>query len=280
MVKNPDKTIPFTYLLQNLPMNNVRTYGKAPYRVAVIHGGPGAPGEMAPVARELAGTCGVIEPLQTAATLEGQLQELQTVLDEYGTPSITLIGFSWGAILSFMFTARHPHSIKKLIMIGSGVFKDRYAADITRTRLYRLSADEQRSFLALSVMLNDQTERHKDRIFAELGQLFSRTDTYDPLTLPDEVIAYQYEIFRNVWSEAEELRKSGQMLAPGTQISCPVVAIHGDYDPHPADGVRIPLSRVLGDFRFILLAQCGHRPWIERAARDRFFQILLRELGE
>ena len=29
---------------------NPRTYGDAPFRVAVIHGGPGAAGEMAPVA--------------------------------------------------------------------------------------------------------------------------------------------------------------------------------------------------------------------------------------
>jgi pimeloyl-ACP methyl ester carboxylesterase len=50
----------------------------------------------------------------------------------------------------------------------------------------------------------------------------------------------------------------------GKNIECPVVAIHGDYDPHPADGVRIPLSNVLKDFRFILLGKCGHVPWFER----------------
>ena len=35
-------------------MQNVHTYGKAPFTVAVIHGGPEAGGEMAPLARELA----------------------------------------------------------------------------------------------------------------------------------------------------------------------------------------------------------------------------------
>jgi len=33
-------------------LNNLRQYGNAPFSVAVIHGGPGASGEMAPVARE------------------------------------------------------------------------------------------------------------------------------------------------------------------------------------------------------------------------------------
>jgi len=50
-------------------MKNLRKYGEAPFKVAVIHGGPGAPGEMAPVARELSSVSGVLEPLQTATTI-------------------------------------------------------------------------------------------------------------------------------------------------------------------------------------------------------------------
>ncbi|MGA3094252.1 MAG: alpha/beta hydrolase, partial [Dehalococcoidales bacterium] len=39
-------------------MMNLRKHGNAPFGVAVIHGGPGAPGEMAPVAKEMAKTRG------------------------------------------------------------------------------------------------------------------------------------------------------------------------------------------------------------------------------
>ena len=59
-----------------------------------------------------------------------------------------------------------------------------------------------------------------------------------------------------------------------------MVAIHGDYDSHPAEGVEKPLSAILNDFRFIILGNCGHKPWIERQARDRFFAILEEELGK
>ena len=58
-----------------------------------------------------------------------------------------------------------------------------------------------------------------------------------------------------------------------------MVAIHGDTDPHPADGVQIPLEAVLKDFQFILLKNCGHKPWIERRAREEFFRILDKELS-
>ncbi len=50
----------------NKVMNNPRKYGSKPYNVAIIHGGPGAPGEMTPLAQELSGDFGIIEPLQTA----------------------------------------------------------------------------------------------------------------------------------------------------------------------------------------------------------------------
>jgi pimeloyl-ACP methyl ester carboxylesterase len=89
----------------------------------------------------------------------------------------------------------------------------------------------------------------------------------------------QYDVHRKVWGEARRLRSGGGLLALGRKIGCPVVAIHGDYDPHPAEGVKVPLSGVLADFRFILLEKCGHRPWLERAARDRFYGILREEVG-
>mgnify|MGYP001123742900 CR=1 FL=1 len=46
-------------------MENPRRYGDAPYNIVVIHGGPGAPGEMAPVAKDLPLDYGVLEPFQT-----------------------------------------------------------------------------------------------------------------------------------------------------------------------------------------------------------------------
>jgi pimeloyl-ACP methyl ester carboxylesterase len=74
------------------------------------------------------------------------------------------------------------------------------------------------------------------------------------------------------------LRRSGKLLEMGKEITVPVVAIHGDYDSHPAEGVEKPLSAILKDFHFILLEKCGHKPWIERQARERFYTILEGEL--
>ena len=69
---------------------NVRKYGEPPFTVAVLHGGPGAPGYMAPVARELAQTVGVLEPLQSRQSLDEQVEELKDQLVENADGPATL----------------------------------------------------------------------------------------------------------------------------------------------------------------------------------------------
>ena len=103
-------------------MNNYRKYGFKPFKVAVIHGGPGAPGEIAPIAKELSSGFGVIEPLQTANTIDGQLDELLEILSIQGNLPITLAGHSWGAWLVFIFAAKHPEIVKKIILVSSAPF--------------------------------------------------------------------------------------------------------------------------------------------------------------
>ena len=259
-------------------VKNLRIYGNEPFNIAVIHGGPGAPGEMAPVARRLSSVRGVLEPLQTATSLRGQIQELNTVLKDNGDLPVILIGWSWGAMLSFIFAAQYPSFVVKLILIGSGAYEEKYAINIMKTRLGRLSEDEREEALSLMGILNDSAIGDKNATMTQLGKLIAKADSYDPLPYDSEVLECQYDIYQNVWGKARELRSSGKLLELGKNIQCPVVAIHGDYDPHPSEGVEDPLSRIIRDSRFILLEKCGHHPWLERAARDKFYDILKSEV--
>lgn len=256
-------------------METLRTYGSRPFRVAVIHGGPGAPGEMAPVALQLAPIVGVLEPMQAAASVDGQVSELRSLLEHQAEGPVTMIGYSWGAWLSWLLAARHPALVRKLVLVGSGPFTEEYASTVLDTRLARLGEADARE-------ARDAFERlgQGDDVLAmqKIGRLFNKADAFEPLDLNSGELSFQPDIFRTVWGEAKILRRTGRLLELGAQIRCPVVAIQGDYDPHPADGVRGPLSAVLTDFRFVLLDRCGHTPWKERNAREGFFRVLRAEL--
>jgi pimeloyl-ACP methyl ester carboxylesterase len=223
---------------------------------------------------------GVLEPLQTKNSIDGQIEELADVLKKNADGPVVLIGHSWGAFLSFIVTARYPSLVKKLILVGSGPFEQKYAENITPDRLNRLSEKERIEVFNLIDIVNGDTAGDKDKSIARLGELFAKADAFDalPPEKEPEPLAASEEINRQVWAEAKKLRVSGELLRIGEKIKCPVTAIHGDFDPHLAEGVKEPLSFILKDFKFILLKKCGHEPWLERYAREEFFKVLRREI--
>ena len=255
-------------------LTNVRKYGVQPFKVAVIHGGPGAAGEMAPVARELSKFTGVLEPLQTVANLKGQIIELYDTLKNSITTQVILIGWSWGAWLSILFASEYPLLVKELILVGSGPFEEKYAADIVNTRLNRLNEKEKAELKSLQNQMSIAGNNLHNNLLASFGQIINKTDSYELIPSQDEIIEFNYEIYHKVWEEASILRQNGELLNITQNIRCPVLAIHGDFDPHPSAGVKEPLYAILNNFHFIELKKCGHMPWLERNARDEFFKIL------
>ncbi|MBI3980521.1 alpha/beta hydrolase [Candidatus Microgenomates bacterium] len=257
---------------------NLRKYGKSPFKIAVIHGGPGAAGEMAPVAIELSHNYGILEPLQTKPTIEEQILELKRIIDQNADVPVILIGWSWGAWLSYLFAARFPRLVNKLILVSSGPFEEKYAQQIMPTRLNRLSTKEREDFDKFVSQIPLATSKQQSKIFMKVGKILSRSDSYNPLPDKTEIQA-NYQIYNKVWAEAAELRRNGRLLNECKKIKCPVIAIHGDYDPHPAEGVKKPLESLLPNFKFILLSHCGHTPWLEKEAKNKFYQLLKNNLN-
>jgi pimeloyl-ACP methyl ester carboxylesterase len=215
--------------------------------------------------------CGVLEPFQTENTVEDLLYELTETLQRFSDSPVTLIGHSWGAWLGFLFAARHPEAIRKLILVSSGPFEDRYVPLITKTRMERMGPEGRSLFQKIF------ESPLSDAQLKKIGALVAKADAFDPL--PEEKgpepDAAQYQA---VWGQAQALRTNGTLLGASKFIQCPVIAIHGAWDPHPAEGVREPLEKALKDFRFILLEKCGHEPWKERFAKEAFFKILKSEI--
>ena len=245
-----------------------------PYTMAVIHGGPGVAGYLSPLAEQVSSHSGVVEPWFSSMSIEGQLRELFTILNDDSSFPVVLIGHSWGAWLSFLFTARFPHLVSKLVLIGAGSFDEKYRTDIADERIGRLTREEQSEIMVLSEKLNTGGKGMNSGEMKRFGELSRKADTYDGDTDYPPGVTYDPEIYRSVWTEASDLRRSGQLLRSARLITCPVLAIHGIYDPHPASGVEYPLKKLLPDFTFILLDKCGHYPWMERQARDEFFTVL------
>ena len=260
-------------------MQPFRTYGPPPYAVILIHGGPGAPGSLAPLANLLKDHVSLLEPFQQAGTIGGQVKEMHDTISRHGKMPVVLVGHSWGAWLGWIFAAEYPQVARKLIMIGAGPFEEKYAENIARLRMQRLSPEEQQTVQELAAGLKNAQGAAKKETFRKLGRLMTKADTYARVSEDEHTIDYQPETYESIWPEAAALRASGKLAGMAARIRCPVTAIHGDYDPHPAEGVEMPLSASLKDFRMIRLKNCGHYPWNERHAQERFINILKAEIS-
>jgi pimeloyl-ACP methyl ester carboxylesterase len=216
-------------------IGEVRLHGSAPHQVAVVHGGPGAPGSAVELARALGQHRGVLEPIQTARTVDGQVAELAAQLSRSDDEPVTLVGHSWGAVLGFLLAAREPALVRNLVMVGSALF----------------DADADAAL--------DGTEG---------------SETFEAID-PEPVADLDRELNHAVWTEARDLLASGSLLEEGRRIICPVLLIHGAHDPRPLRAIADPLQTVIGDLGVVVLQRCGHFPWNEVHARERFLEVVL-----
>jgi len=254
----------------------IRKYGTGPIEVAAIHGGPGACGSMAPVARELSKTFGAVEPIQSRYSISELIGELHEQLNEVTTKPVTLISRSWGAWLVVLYAARHPELVEKSILVGADPFDAKYVPKIMERRFDRLSDDDAALFRTLLRQLEVNNHPNANILLERLGELAEKADSYNPFTINDrtEDIGIDGAMHASIWPEADAMRRNGELKQVLRQLKCPLVIIHGEHDPHPVEGVTEPLTELGIVFETYILPRCGHSPFKEQEAARPFYEIL------
>ena len=257
-------------------LESILKYGNAPYKIVLLHGGPGASGGMKPVARVLSKKFGVLELIQTKGTVNSQVEELYEQINSCTNTQVVVVGHSWGAWLGFMFASYYPELIAKLILVGAGAFETQYNVNLMQIRLERLSDSNKIEAKELLIKINSNSCDSEG--LKRFGGLMAIADSYKYDSNQYDDITVDMDIFQSVWKEASELRDSNKLINSADKMRCPVVAIHGDYDSHPIEGVEKPLAERLKSFKMIKLDKCGHTPWKEKYAKNIFYKTLEEEL--
>mgnify|MGYP006279312623 CR=1 FL=1 len=254
-------------------MKTYRKYGRKPYELLLVHGGPGATGSLRPVAEVLSKSIACIEVLNNSFSVEAQIDEVYRSIKENNLDKAIVAGHSWGAWLGMLFSERYPDLVKKLILIACPAFDIAGREYTARTRMNRLNDGQKIRLEKLSIKLRESHSKHeRNDTFKRMGEIIREADSFSPLQHAES--AADYEIFSRVWPEADKLRETGELSAALANIKCPVFAVHGNYDPHPAEAVKKVLNSKVETEDFYLLPNCGHEPWNEKYARKDFFRIL------
>ncbi|MDD6035244.1 MAG: alpha/beta hydrolase [Lachnospiraceae bacterium] len=250
----------------------VRLYGKEPYKVVMVHGGPGAIGSLKGFSKELSelANIGVVEAIQSKYSIDELIEELCCQIRSNCTAKVSLIGHSWGAWLVALFAEKYPEMIDNVIMIGSGPLEDKYVSEIGSRRLQNLSGEDCAIFQRL--VKNQVT----DEDMAKIPQILDKTDNYCLENKENhKADKADSDMHNKVWSEAAKLRTDGYLLNCFKRIKSRLYLIQGEYDPHPVNGVMIPLQEngVLCETH--ILKKCGHSPFMEKYAKDELYKILI-----
>ena len=242
--------------------------------LVLIHGGPGLPDYLSPVAREVADLCRVHRydqrgtggsPWNGEHSIARQVRDLETLLDTWGYERVVLVGHSFGTDLAIFFLLAHPDRVTRLIFL-SGPFLGNWRQPTRATERSRRSPQQQArleelaglpvrseaeeiEFLTLSWFTDHADENHA----WEWASAAARERR--PINYPMNAQLNADKRVTPLESQVERLRL---LLPPGTTI------IGGDGDPRPAPFLRSLAGRLGCDVTII--ADAGHEPWLEKPA--------------
>jgi pimeloyl-ACP methyl ester carboxylesterase len=252
----------------------VREYGRPGMPpVIVLHGGPGAAGHMAPVARGLADAFHVIEPFQRGSSDE-PLTVARHVADLHEVISRTcadqrpaLLGSSWGGMLALAYAASHPDSAGPLLLIGCGTFDADARAEFERTLAERMSP-------ALRARLERAKQLGSDEGLKLSAEALMPMYACNPVTPPHAHDEFDARAHRETWNDMLQLQSERIYPAAFAAIPVPVLMVHGTFDPHPGRLICKSLQPYLPQLEYRELERCGHYPWIEKEAAEPFFALV------
>jgi proline iminopeptidase len=255
-------------------------------KLVVLHGGPGADhAYLLPQMLHLGERYDVLfydqrgggrskTDARVPITWRTHVEDLGAVVTEFGLEPLSIVGYSWGAMLALLYTIEqrgNPHLVPpaRLALMNPAPltreYRRQFEAEFTR-RQQSPEIQKWRDELAASGLREKDPAAYRQRAF-ELGVAgyFSDPRKARDLT-PFRVVARVQE---SVWESLGDFDLSRNLKG----IKTPSIIIHGRDDPIPLAS-SVEAARALGT-NLVVLDECGHVPYVEQpqklfAALDSF----------
>ncbi len=241
----------------------VTELGDGPSVTLMLHGGPAAghdylrPGFDAlaePGVRRLfyydQRGCGrsTLEPGVPLPGWQTHVADIEAIREQLGLPKLTLVGYSWGALLALLYAIEHRDRVGKLALVSPAPAAARERAE-SAARLKAMS--ERPSVAALRATL-DTTDR-RNRFALAVAGYFAKPELAVGLT--PFVVKQSAEAA--VWQSLGDYD-----LRPSLRgLGVPALVVHGAEDPIPLATARATANAL--DAPLVAIDNCGHVPYVE-----------------
>ncbi|MDB4969381.1 MAG: hypothetical protein JWN44_5070 [Myxococcales bacterium] len=237
--------------------------GDGPAVAVMLHGGPGAshdylrPGLDAvaePGRRRLfyydqrGSGRSALAPGDAAVGWSTHVADLDAVREHLGGAPLTLVGYSWGALLAMLYAIEHPDRVARLALISPAPAAARERAE-ARERLTQMG--QRPSVQALRERLDLKDRQH--RFALAVAGYFAHPERAVELT--PFVVKQSAE--EAVWKSLGDYDLRPKLRA----LKVRAFVAHGDVDPIPLATARAT-AEALGA-ELVTLGDCGHVPYVE-----------------
>jgi len=199
-------------------------------------------------------------------TWQTHVEDLAAVVTEFGLEPLSVVGYSWGAMLALLYTIeqrKNPHLVPpaRLALISpaplTSEYRRQFEAEFVR-RQQQPEIEKMRVELAQSGLRERDPAAYRQRAF-ELGVAGYFADPGNARDLtPFRVVG---RVQQSVWESLGKFDLTGDLEG----IRIPSIIIHGRDDPIPLAS-SVEASRALGT-KLVVLDDCGHVPYVEQPQR-------------
>lgn len=199
-------------------------------------------------------------------TWRTHVDDLSLVAGELDVDPLSIVGYSWGALLALLYTLeavrsralRHP---RRLLLISPAPVSRQLRAEFEQALAERSRApaiQKMREELANSGLRERDPDAYRQRAF-ELSVAGYFADPRRAVELtPFRVMG---KVQASVWESLGDFD-----LAPELDlVRCPGLVVHGRQDPIPPASAQLVAEKM--GVRLVSLDDCGHVPYVEQPER-------------
>lgn len=258
-------------------------------RLLVLHGGPGAHHDyLLPQFLRLTDTFDLVfydqrgggrsrETGPDPVGWQQHVEDLALVIRELSIEPLTLVGYSWGALLALLYTLEAHHhaqlrSPSRLVLVDPAALSRPYreAFDDEFARRQRSEAlRELREDLASSGLRDSNPDAYRQRQF-ELGVAPYFSDPANARELTPFRVTQKVQ--QSVWHSLGDY----DLIPELESVHVPAFFVHGRHDPIPLESTERAARAMRA--RLLVLERSGHVPYVEQP--DALFNAIGQFLQE
>lgn len=254
-----------------------RRIGTGP-TVVVLHGGPGAhhdyllPGfDRIAIGRTLVyydQRGGGRSPVEREVPVgwQEQVADLEALRQAWGLETLSIAGYSWGALLAMLYATSHPERVASLALVSPAPSHRAARHEFERRLAERSATPEirgERQRLRDSGLAETDPDRYRQRGF-ELSVAGYFHDPSQAANLTPFRVTGRTQ--QEVWDSLGDY----DIRAGLSALRVRALVVHGDDDPIPVATAQ-ETAGLLGAVCHVL-PRCGHVPYVEAA--DEFVRLL------